>query len=77
MRKLAREAVIFTLLGAAAAGITILTISLVNPIWWNNGVHDGFPESVIASVSSAGFWGAPAGLTSWVFYRLLRFAVQG
>lgn len=77
MRKLAREAVIFTLLGAAAVGIAIFIVSIVNPFWWSNGAYTGFSESAVASVSIALLWGAPMGLSLWVLYRLLRFAVNG
>ena len=77
MRKLAREAVIFTLLGAACVGTAVFIIASVNPIWWSNGVYDGFLDTVIASASAAGFFGAPTGLGLWALYRLLRFAVKG
>lgn len=77
MRKLAREAVIFTLLAMTCVGVAVFIIASVNPQWWSNGVKEGFSETVIASVSAAGFFGAPAGLGLWVLYRLIRFAVKG
>jgi hypothetical protein len=76
MRRLAREAVIFTLLSTACVSITIFILMLINPPGWSL-QRPTFSESVLAAVTTAGLWGAPAGLSLWVLYRLVRFAIKG
>jgi hypothetical protein len=76
MRKLAREAVIFTLLAAAVAGIAVFIITIANPPWWST-APSSFSDSIVGSIGAAGFFGAPAGLSLWLLYRLIRFAVKG
>lgn len=76
MRKLAREAVIFTMLAMAVVGITVFVITIINPPGWST-APSSFLENVVGSISAAGFWGAPAGLSLWILYRLIRFAIKG
>jgi hypothetical protein len=83
MRKIAREAVIFTLLGIALYGafITLYYYQLYHNTSWALGTNQTLFLKLFDVVMPglvAGFmYGAPLGLCVWIFYRVVRFAVKG
>jgi hypothetical protein len=83
VRKLAREAVIFTLLGIALYGafITLDYYHFYHNTSWALGTNQTLFWKLFDVVTPglvAGFmYGAPLGLCVWGFYRVGRFVVKG
>ena len=68
MRKLAREAVIFGLVGALI--VALIAVSMMSKM---ESAGVSFATSIMAGL----LYGFPGGLGIWVLYRLVRFAVRG
>jgi hypothetical protein len=69
-RKIAREAVIFALLGWPTACLIILIVLLVT-----GAAHSTTDWLMVVPIG--GLVGLSGGLGIWILYRLIRFAVKG
>jgi hypothetical protein len=91
MRKLAREAIIFTVISALITGVSMffLLFSMTEARWdyLLNPVPNYLssirfplnnPEwNAAVIIVGMGYYGVPVGISLWFLYRLVRFAIKG